>query len=186
MSRVLVSGGVGAIGSEVVRRLLADPAYDVRVADRKEAPQWMREACEIRCVDLREFEQALAAMDGCSHVIHLASSAADSESADFSLLADSAAIDSSLLRAAVSHQVERFVYVSCACALEGAGKSAGGFAQLLGERLCRAASAEHDLPFAICRPAGSPPTTIEEIAAEIVIALSLRQTEPPPALLNGN
>jgi UDP-glucose 4-epimerase len=172
MSRVLVCGGVGTIGREVVRRLLADPAYDVRVADRKQAPQWMREACEIRSADLSLFEQARTAMDGCSRVIHLASSSADSESADFSLLADSAAIDSSLLRAAVSHQVKRFVYVSCACAFEEAEKSADGFAKLLGERLCQAAGAEHDLPFAICRPAGSPAAAIEEIAAEILIALS--------------
>lgn len=172
MSRVLVCGGVGRLGGEVVRRLLADPAYDVRVADRKQAPQWMREACEIRSVELSEFEQALAAMDGCSHVIHLASPCEDSEAADFSLLTDSAAIDSSLLRAAVSHRVERFVYVSRASALEGTRESAGGFAKLLGERLCQAAGAEHDLPFAICRPRSSPPATIEETAAEIVTALS--------------
>jgi UDP-glucose 4-epimerase len=176
MSRVLVCGGVGRVGSEVVRRLLADPAYDVRVADRRDAPRWMREACEIRSVDLSEFEQALAAMDGCSHAVHLAShpagSAEDGEAADFSLLADSAAIDSSLLRAAVNHRVERFVYLSCASAFEGTRDSAGGFAELLGERLCQAAGAEHDLPFAICRPTTSPPATIEEIAAEIVSALS--------------
>ncbi len=30
MSRVLVTGGVSAIGAAVVRRLLADPAYEVR------------------------------------------------------------------------------------------------------------------------------------------------------------
>jgi nucleoside-diphosphate-sugar epimerase len=172
MSRVLVCGGVSRVGSEVVRRLLADPAYDVRVADRKQAPQWMREACEIRSVDLSLPEQAHAAMDGCSHVIHLASPSTDSETADFSLLADSAAIDSSLLRAALSLRVERFVYVSCACALEGQEKSADGFAKLLGERLCQAAGTEHGLPFSICRPAASPAAAIEEVAAEIVVALS--------------
>jgi nucleoside-diphosphate-sugar epimerase len=144
----------------------------VRVADRKEAPQWMREACEIRSVELSGFEQALAAMDGCSHVIQLASPSAESEPADFSLLAESAAIDSSLLCAAVRHRVERFVYVSCASAFEGTRESAGEFAKLLGERLCLAAGAEHDLPLAICRPATNPPAAIEEIAAEIVIALS--------------
>jgi nucleoside-diphosphate-sugar epimerase len=172
MSRVLVSGGLSTIGSTVVRRLLADPAYDVRIADRENAPRWMREACEIRIADLNEFEQALSAMDGCSHVIHLASPAADGEGADFSLLANSAAIDSALLRAAVRHRVERFVYVADAATIEPAEESASDFAALLGERLCRAAGAEHGLPFAICRPAASAPAAIEEIAAEIVIALS--------------
>ncbi|HEX6620795.1 MAG TPA: NAD-dependent epimerase/dehydratase family protein, partial [Solirubrobacteraceae bacterium] len=54
MSRVLVTGGVGTIGSAVVRRLLRDPDYDVRVADQRDAPGWMREGCEVRHVDLRD------------------------------------------------------------------------------------------------------------------------------------
>jgi nucleoside-diphosphate-sugar epimerase len=164
MSRVLVCGGVGRVGGEVVRRLLADPAYDVRIADRKQAPQWMREACEIRSVDLSLPEQALAAMDGCSQVIQLASPSTDSENTDFSLLAASAAIDGSLLRAAVSHRVERFVYVSCASSVQN-GKSADGFAKLLGERLCQAAGAEHGLSFAICRI--SVPAEVEDIVATL-------------------
>ena len=53
MSRVLITGGAGMIGAAVARRLLADPAYDVRVADERAAPQWMREGCEIRNGDLR-------------------------------------------------------------------------------------------------------------------------------------
>ena len=47
MSRVLVTGGAGTIGTAIVRRLLADPDYEVRVADQRPAPQWMREGCEV-------------------------------------------------------------------------------------------------------------------------------------------
>src|ERR1039457_7499984 len=72
MSRVLVTGGAGTIGAAVVRRLLADPAYEVRVSDQRSAPQWMREGCEVHTGDLRVLEQARTAMDGCTHVIHLA------------------------------------------------------------------------------------------------------------------
>ena len=58
MTRVLVTGGAGTIGAAVVRRLLGDPRYDVRVADQREAPQWMRESCEIHTGDLRDVEVA--------------------------------------------------------------------------------------------------------------------------------
>jgi len=190
MSRVLVTGGVGAIGSSVVRRLLADPAYDVRVADRKDAPQWMREGCEIRGGDLRDVHEATSAIGGCPYVIHLASPAEPQQSADYSFIAASTALDSALLRAAIDHQVERFVYVSCAAASAHAGEpstgkphlsdcppplSARGFAKLVGERLCHAAHAEHGLPFTICRPAKYPPAHMDDTVAEIVAALS------PPA-----
>jgi UDP-glucose 4-epimerase len=45
MNRVLVTGGAGTIGCAVVQRLVTDPAWEVRVADHRDAPDWMREAC---------------------------------------------------------------------------------------------------------------------------------------------
>jgi UDP-glucose 4-epimerase len=85
MSRVLITGGAGTIGAAIAKRLLADPAYDVRIADERAAPQWMREGCEIRGLDLRVPAHAQAAVKACSQVIHLASfpgiDAADATSA---------------------------------------------------------------------------------------------------------
>jgi nucleoside-diphosphate-sugar epimerase len=167
MSRVLVAGGVGTIGAAVVRRLLADPAYEARVADRKAAPQWMREACEIRTGDLREAGAAAAAVVGCPCVIHLAGPGRSLQGADYSVIAQSAALDSTLLLAAIDRRVKRLVYVSCADAPES---SAHGFAKLVGERLCRAAQAEHGLPVAICRPSTS--RSADEAAVEILAAMS--------------
>ncbi|HST33257.1 MAG TPA: NAD(P)-dependent oxidoreductase [Solirubrobacteraceae bacterium] len=72
MSRVLITGGAGPLGAAVARRLLADPAFDVRVSDERPAPQWMREGCEMHRGDLRVPAQASAATKRCSHVVHLA------------------------------------------------------------------------------------------------------------------
>jgi UDP-glucose 4-epimerase len=72
VSRVLITGGAGPLGGAVARRLLADPAFDVRISDERAAPQWMREGCEIHRGDLRVPAQASAATKRCSHVVHLA------------------------------------------------------------------------------------------------------------------
>src|SRR5918911_648538 len=68
MSRVLVTGGVGAVGSAIVRRLLRDPDYEVRLSDSRPAPMWMREGCEVHIGDLRSPDAARRAVRGCSQV----------------------------------------------------------------------------------------------------------------------
>jgi nucleoside-diphosphate-sugar epimerase len=170
MARVLVTGGAGTIGSAVVRRLLADPDYEIRVSDERPAPLWMREGCEVHTGDLRVLAQARAAMEGCSHVIHLAAivgGIANFHRLPHTLTEVNNALYNAIFRAAIELEVERFLYVSSSMVFERAELfptpedylpqcpvplSAYGYSKLTGEVYCRAAHDEHGLPFTICRP----------------------------------
>ncbi len=170
MNRVLVTGGAGTIGAAVVRRLLRDPAWEVRVSDQREAPAWMREGCEIHQGDLRELVEARKATDGCSHVIHLAAivgGIGNFHKLPHTLTEVNNALYNGVVRAALDCSVERFIYVSSSMVFERATLyptpeshildtpipvSAYGFSKLTGEVYVRAAHDEHGLEYTICRP----------------------------------
>jgi UDP-glucose 4-epimerase len=170
VSRVLVTGGAGTIGAAVVRRLLRDADWEVRVADQREAPQWIRESCEVATGDLRDLPVAREAVRGCSHVIHLAAivgGIANFHKLPFTLLEMNTGLYNGVFHAALDERVDRLVYVSSSMVFERATEyptteehiadtpipeSAYGFSKLAGEVYCRALHDEHGLPFTICRP----------------------------------
>jgi UDP-glucose 4-epimerase len=170
VSRVLVTGGAGTIGAAVVRRLVRDPDWEVRVSDQREAPAWIREACEVHTGDLRDPAEARAAAEGCTHAIHLAAivgGIANFHRLPHTLLEVNNGLYNSVFRAALEERVERLVYVSSSMVFERATefptteehvldcpapRSAYGFSKLAGEVYCRALHDEHGLPFTICRP----------------------------------
>jgi nucleoside-diphosphate-sugar epimerase len=170
MTRVLVTGGAGTIGSAVVRRLLSDPRFEVRVADHRPAPDWMAQGCQLYEGDLRRLDAAREALDGCSHVIHLAAivgGIANFHKLPFTLTEVNNALTGAIVHAAVEQHVERFTYVSSSMVFERATEfptteehvkvcpapwSAYGFSKLAGEVYCRAAHEEHGLRYTICRP----------------------------------
>jgi nucleoside-diphosphate-sugar epimerase len=170
MARVLVTGGAGTIGGAVVRRLIRDPDWEVRVADQREAPAWMREACEVHTGDLLDPREAAAAAGGCTHVIHLAAivgGIGNFHKLPHTLLEVNTGLFNTIFRAALDERVERLVYVSSSMVFEratefptteshirdtGIPDSAYGFSKLAGEVYCRALADEHGLPYTICRP----------------------------------
>jgi UDP-glucose 4-epimerase len=170
MARVLVTGGAGTIGAAVVRRLLTGAAWDVRVCDHREPASWMRERCEVQTGDLREPANAQGAVDGCSHVIHLAAivgGIANFHKLPFTLTEVNNALTGAIVHAAVQQRVQRFVYVSSSMVFERATefptteahldicpppRSAYGFSKLSGEVYTRAAHDQHGLRYTICRP----------------------------------
>ncbi len=210
MNRVLVTGGAGTIGQAVVRRLLRDPAFEVRVSDQREAPNWMREGCEVHTGDLRQIAEARTAMTGCSHVIHLAAivgGIANFHKLPHTLTEVNNALYNAVFRAALDVDVQRFTYVSSSMVFEQAEEyptaeaylprcptpvSAYGFSKLTGEVYCRAAHAEHGLPFTICRPfnaygPGEMPDNEPGIAHAVpdLIRKSLRGLKPLPIFGSG-
>jgi UDP-glucose 4-epimerase len=170
MTRVLVTGGAGTIGSAVVRRLLRDPRFEVRVADHRPAPDWMAQGCQVFEGDLRQLEVAQRALDGCSHVIHLAAivgGIANFHKLPFTLFEVNNALTGTIVHAAIEQNVERFTYVSSSMVFENATEypttedhvkvcpapwSAYGFSKLAGEVYTRAAHDQHGLRYTICRP----------------------------------
>src|SRR3954451_10600743 len=123
MNRVLVTGGAGTIAAAVVRRLLRDPDFEVRVSDQRPAPTWMREGCEVHEGDLRVLEEARKATDGCTHVIHLAAivgGIANFHKLPYTLTEVNNGLYNAVSRAALDADVERFVYVSSSMVFERA------------------------------------------------------------------
>jgi len=170
VNRVLVTGGAGTIGGAVVRRLVRDADFEVRVSDQQPAPEWMRQSCEVHTGDLRDPVEAAAATGGCAYVIHLAAivgGIANFHRLPHTLLEANNALYNAVFRAALDARVRRLAYVSSSMVFERASefptteahldecpipRSAYGFSKLSGERYCRALHEEHGLTFTICRP----------------------------------
>jgi len=170
VSRVLVTGGAGMIGSAVVRRLLADGQWEVRVSDQRPVPDWMRGQVEVHAADLRAPAAAADAVARCSHVIHLAAivgGIANFHRLPYTLTEANNALTGAVVSGALHHGVDRLVYVSSSMVFERATefptteghllecptpRSAYGFSKLSGEVYTRAAHDEHDLRYTICRP----------------------------------
>ena len=171
MNRVLVTGGAGTIGQALVRRLLSDPDWEVRVADQRTPPQWMREACEIHIGDLREPTRS-PTRDRRLHARHppgrdrrrdrelpqAAAHAARGEHGALQLGLPRGAgrgrravrvrlvVDGVRARDAVP-DAARSTCTTCP-----APRSAYGFSKLAGEVYCRALADEHGLRYTICGP----------------------------------
>jgi nucleoside-diphosphate-sugar epimerase len=170
VSRVLVTGGAGTIGAAVVRRLLRDGDWQVRVSDQRPVPDWMRTEVEVHTADLRSHSSATEAVSGCSHVIHLAAivgGIANFHKLPFTLTEANNALIGAVISAALRDEVERLVYVSSSMVFERATRfptaeedlsecrvplSAYGFSKLSGEVYTRAAHDQHGLRYTICRP----------------------------------
>jgi nucleoside-diphosphate-sugar epimerase len=112
-----VAGAGGFIGHHLVS-YLKDNGYRVRGVDRKEPEYEPTRADEFLVLDLREYENCLAATDGADEVYQLA---ADMGGIGFitanhaEVARNNVLINAHMLEAAAQHDVERYFYSSSAC-----------------------------------------------------------------------
>jgi nucleoside-diphosphate-sugar epimerase len=67
--KVLVTGGIGAVGKAVLERLLQN-GWDVRVLDRK--PEFEMAGIDYQVGDITKYGEVRATVRGCEAVVHLA------------------------------------------------------------------------------------------------------------------
>lgn len=170
MKKVLVTGGCGFIGSEVVRQLIKK-GYHVRVVDNLSKPESsVKKGYEFLKLDLSKEKQAKKAFGGIDYCINLAAKIGGIgyfHKYPATILSENNKIYSATFGAAVRQKIKRMVYVSSSMVFESTDRfpskeddltkvpppvSAYGFSKLSGEWYCRSFWDQDRLPYSICRP----------------------------------
>jgi len=129
MKRILVTGGAGMIGSNLVKRLVASEMGRVCVADNlwRGKPEHLEDdrghpvidmKKDFVEVDLRDAEACAQVVSGADEIYHLADVVAGIKyvfANQTQVFHDNALIDTSMLRAASQANVKCFLYVGTAC-----------------------------------------------------------------------
>lgn len=169
-TKILVTGGAGFIGSEVVKQLL-QKGYLVRVADnlsKKEAK--IPDKCDFLKVDLTNKLSAAKAMRGVDYCIHLAAKIGGIgyfHKYPATILSENNKMYSSVFEAALKEKIKRVIYLSSSMVFESTKTfpskegdtlkipppvSAYGFSKLVGEWYCKSFYEEYGLEYTIIRP----------------------------------
>src|SRR3989344_5430492 len=170
MKKILVTGGAGFIGREVVRQLV-QKGYKVRVADdlsKREAK--VPEGCDFIKTDLTESKSAERALENIDLCVHLAAKIGGIgyfHKYPATILSENNKLYSTVFEAAVKNKTERILYLSSSMVFESTNSfpssesdiekipppvSAYGFSKLIGEEYCKAFYDEFGLNYTICRP----------------------------------
>lgn len=185
--KVLVTGGCGFIGREVVRKLL-QVGYSVVVADNFSNSTPMDESATLKLVklDLTKSAGLSKIFDGVDYCIHLAARVGGVKymsSNQSEILRDNILIDSNII-SSVSHKNIKIVYASTVIVYDQSKdgpftedqiilspKSNYGFSKLVGERLCQVFGKDNNLKYSIariCNVYGINPNMIPEQRLHVI------------------
>jgi nucleoside-diphosphate-sugar epimerase len=169
--KILVTGGAGFIGREVVKELLSQ-GYFVRVVDdlSKKTVENVNKQVEFIKGDLSKRKTAVDVMDGMDYCIHLAAKIGGIgyfHKFPATILSDNNKMYSTVFEAAVETKIQRLIYISSSMVFESTTSfpskesdlplipppvSAYGFSKLIGEQYCKAFSDQYGLKYTIIRP----------------------------------
>lgn len=117
MKKILVTGGLGLIGSHIVKRLLKD-GYQVRIFDIRDQSEFalgeLPEGVEFIKGDIADFRECFFAVGGCDAIFHCAAVARTVDTIKDPMRSHdvNATGTLNLLESAKRHGVKRFVYSS--------------------------------------------------------------------------
>lgn len=168
--KILVTGGCGFIGSEVVKQLLAK-GYGVVVADDLSKPESsVKKGYRFVKVDLTnkvQINKVFKNIDICINLAAKIGGIGYFHKIPAEILSENNLIYSSTFEAAVKNKIERMVYLSSSMVYESTDRfpskeedikkippplSAYGFSKLSGEWYCQAYAQQYGLKYSICRP----------------------------------
>ena len=178
MNNILVTGGCGFIGRNVVEQLLADDYYwNITVVDDLSNPESssptnrpFSSKVVFKQLDLSTTEGAEEALKNQDFVIHLAAKIGGIgyfHKRPQLMINDNCKINASVMDAAAKVGVKRFVYLSSSMVYEGSDlyphseehigktlppKTAYGQSKLIGEWMLKAVAEENDMEYSIAIP----------------------------------